>query len=345
MKKEKIGLNYVISWGLYYLKIVFFICVALLYFYASNGCRKEDNKIVLQREWTANAEYTGDIWASKISKDYGIELEVREGSEALDPVKQVRVGDVHFGVASSDRVLQENESGAELVILASATYKSPVVFLSRKDSGILEPKDFKDKTIGIQAGTNTELIFYALISKVGLTEKDMRIVESGWGIQTFVTGDIDVLAAFDYDETIQLDKKNIYYETIFPEEYGVKYVGTVYFTRKTLIQNKPELVQSFMNCLVKGWKNAINEPYKALDFLFEYANTLDKDKERKSFLKGIKYFKGEKEKLLFSSMERWNNMMKNLINQERLDKKFSIEKNLDYSFLENALIQLDINEN
>ena len=54
---------------------------------------------------------------------------------------------------------------------------------------------------------------------------------------------------------------------------------------------------------------------------------------------------GEQGKLLYSSIERWNNMLKSLIDLERLDKDFSIEKNLDYSFLENALIQLDINEN
>src|SRR5690242_10477940 len=82
------------------------------------GCSGEPTKTVLQREWTANAEFAGDVWASQLP-DSGIALEVREGSQVIDPIKLVRTGDVQFGVASADRVLHENEGGAGLVILAT----------------------------------------------------------------------------------------------------------------------------------------------------------------------------------------------------------------------------------
>jgi len=163
--------------------------------------------IVLQREWIANAEYVGDIWASKIGRENGFILDVREGSELFDPVKQVRSGDAHFGVASADRILQENEGGAGLLIIASATYKTPVVFVSKKGTGIQSPNSFIGKSIGIQAGTNTELVFEAIIEAAKVRKEELRVVESGWGmqgIQTFISGDIDVLGVFDYDETIQL---------------------------------------------------------------------------------------------------------------------------------------------
>lgn len=137
--------------------------VTLFFGLMANGCSNSDKNIVLQREWTANAEYAGDIWASKIAPECGIALSVKEGSELLDPVRLVRSGGAHFGVTSADRILQENEGGGQLRIIASATCKTPVVFLSKKDSGIQSPQDFVGKTVGIQAGTNTELVFEARI--------------------------------------------------------------------------------------------------------------------------------------------------------------------------------------
>ena len=67
--------------------------------------------------------------------------------------------------------------------------------------------------------------------------------------------------------------------------------------------------------------------------------------ESKSFLKGIEYFKGEEGKLLYSSIKRWNKMLKSLIKLDRLDSAFQIEDSVDYSFLENALVTLNIDEN
>ena len=58
------------------------------------------------------------ICASKIALEKGFRLVVKEGSELFDPIRLVRSGDVDFGVASADRILQENEGGAQLVIIA-----------------------------------------------------------------------------------------------------------------------------------------------------------------------------------------------------------------------------------
>jgi len=296
-------------------------------------------EVILQREWTANAEYAGDVWASKIGQENGFHLLVKEGSELLDPVRVVRAGSAHFGVASADRILQENEGGAGLVVIASATFKTPVVFLSRKESGIRTPKDFVGKRVGIQAGTNTELVFKAIINATDINQDQIRVVESGWGIQTFLNKDIDVLGAFDYDETIQLDMQNIEYNIIMPEDYGVNYVGTVYFTRKNLITENPKLIQDFLDYLVLGWQKTIKNPEEAMKILTAYKSEINVPKEKKSLIRGIKYFQGENNFLLYSSKERWNSMAESLVKLGRL-KSFNYQSNIDYSFLEIALAKL-----
>jgi ABC-type nitrate/sulfonate/bicarbonate transport system substrate-binding protein len=302
------------------------------------ACSPAKHNSILQREWTANAEFAGDVWATSIGESHDTALEVREGSEIIDPIKMVRTGAAQFGVASSDRVLRENENGASLVVLAAASYRSPVVFLTQPPLAINSPRDFKGRRIGIQAGTNTELVFRALIATVPIAASDMTVVESGWGITNFETKTLDVIGAFAYDEPIQLDAKEVPYHTIDPQVFGVQFVGTVYFTTRSLVDRDPKLVQSFVASIVDGWRAALDHPSEAIDMLARRFPTIDKTKELKSLQAGKPYFQGEDGKLLYASKERWDMMAKQLISL-RVLKAFTFDENVNYRFLNEALAQ------
>jgi NitT/TauT family transport system substrate-binding protein len=301
------------------------------------ACERVD-KLILQREWTANAEFAGDVWASKVAAARSLIIEVREGSEVIDPIKMVRSGEASFGVASADRILQENEGGAELVIIAAATFKSPVIFLTSPASNINEPRDFVGHTIGLQAGTNTQLVFDALAKAQDLPSSEMKIVDSGWGTQMFETNSVDVLGAFAYDEPVRLRLKNVAMgKPIVPAEYGVRYVGTVYFTRKAFVTAKPEIVQRFVDALVEGWKMALAQPTEAMNMLGEKFEAVrnDMSKERESFNVGREYFAGEQGYILYASKERWIDMAKSLQDLGKI-KSFDFDANVDYRFLAKA---------
>lgn len=304
---------------------------------ATIGCKPPSKVLILQREWTANAEFAGDVSAEQSAPSYGIKIEVHEGSETVDPVKMVRSGQAQFGVASADRILQENQGGAGLVVLAAATCRSPVVFLTKKSLNIQKPAEFGGHTIGLQPGTNTELVFQVLAKANGLPSADLKIVDSGWGTQTFETGTIDVLGAFAYDEPVTLTLKNIPFGVISPEDYGVQFVGTVYFTRKDMIDKDPALVQSFINALVAGWKTALANPEASIQLLSQRFQSVqaNQKKEIKSLEMGKAYFQGEEGNLLYSSKSRWEAMGKSLIDIGKL-KEFRFADNVDYRFLEKA---------
>lgn len=303
------------------------------------GACERSEKHVLQREWTANAEFAGDILASKVAAEDGIQLEIREGSELIDPIKAVRSGAADLGVASADRVLRENEGGAELVVIAAATYRSPVVFITNDGLGVDSPGSLRGHTVGIQPGTNTELVFYALAAKNGISISDVEIVHPGWGTQLFETGVVDVLGVFAYDEPVSLGLKGYAIGNwIKPEEHGVHYVGTVYFTRREFIMEHPDIVQSLVNALVEGWKRALAHPDEAISALAERFELVRNniEKERRSFKEGREYFAGEDGLVLFSSEERWVEMAQSLNELGKLGP-FEFDRNVDYRFLKTAL--------
>lgn len=307
-------------------------------FLGGRSARGDTEKLILQREWTANAEFAGDVWAAQVAAQRGIVLEVHEGSELIDPIKMVRSAQAHFGVASADRILRENEGGAELVIVGTATYKSPVVFLTKPKLNIQSPQDFVGRTIGIQPGTNTDLVFQALVREQNLPLNKLKVVDSGWGTQMFETGVVDVLGAFAYDEPITLRLKGYTLgKIIVPDDYGVHYVGTVYFTRKRLIDDHEDLVQTFVSLLVRGWTDALANPGAAMDLLAKRFESVRSNlaKERLSFEAGRPYFGGEGGHVLYASKARWLEMGQSLRNLGKL-RAFDFNANVDYRFLEKA---------
>lgn len=312
-------------------QLLAFLCLFL------SCCTGSDNKeIVLQREWIANAEFAGDLMASKIASQEGWSLHVEEGSEVKDPVHEVRTGRAHFGVASADRILKENELGAGLVIVAVASPKSPVVFLGRKNIQLDTPSAFLGRYVGIQSGTNTEVIFDALVAVNGLDRKSIKVVESGWGVGEFVSGQVEILAAFDYDEPIQLEKRGVDFNPLYPVKHGVDFIGTVYFSRKDLVLEDPEVVKKFLNVLVRGWEATFSAQNEALELLHERYKSLDIDKETLSLAAAEPYFRGDNGILLYADRSRWEKMGEVLVKMRYL-KEFDFDHNIDYSFLRAAV--------
>lgn len=298
--------------------------------------KEKDNKTfkasVIQ-EWFPNANYAGELVAMyETDSINGLDLEVKAGSDQLDPIKLVLSGESQFGVASADRIIQSNEQGADLVVIGVANYKSPTCYLSRKEKNITNVKDFEGKKIGILTGTNTEVIYRILVKKNNLDKSKLKEVEAPFDLGTFVSGAYDVRPAFVYDEPVSLDQQNISYNILKPEDYGVNFLGTVYFCKRSLIEKNPELVKAFVQSIKQGWTKAFQNPNYAIELLYKFDSNIDKVREKKSLAKALEYFKGENDSLLYASQKTWESMANDL-KEMGFVKDFNYEKTVNYNFL------------
>jgi ABC-type nitrate/sulfonate/bicarbonate transport system substrate-binding protein len=185
--------------------------------------------------------------------------------------------------------------------------------------------------VGVITGNNTEMIYRTLIKKAGVDSKKIREVEISFDLATFLTGVYDVRPAYIFDETVSLDQQGIKYTIVKPQDYGVQFIGTVYFTKRETVQKDPELVQKFVNSIASGWENALKNPEQALSFLGKYNNTIDVNRERQSFSKGMDYFRGENGKVLMVSQDRWVQMGNSL-------KELGVIKEVNINFIDNSFI-------
>lgn len=297
-------------------KNLFFLTAILVTSISCTNTNKSDKliKVSLRQEWFPYSGYAGEIYAvNETGKKYNLEITLEAGSDQIDPIKLVLSGENNFGVVSSDRIIQANEKGADLVVIGVVNYTSPTCFITKQSSNILTPLDFEGKRIGILTGTNTELIYKILKKKSGLDNKNIKEIEIPFDLATFISGEYDVRPAFIYDETVSLDLKNVKYNIIKPSDYGIKFIGTVYFTTRKYLESNPEVVKNFIYAIADGWKEAIKNPSMAIHFLKQYDKSIDSTREVLSLEKGIDYFKGENNKLLFASDSTWNEMARGLI--------------------------------
>jgi NitT/TauT family transport system substrate-binding protein len=318
--------------------LVIFFCLSLLL--SCKNETKETNRsstvtdVTLLQQWFPNAGYAGELFAVyETGKEYGLNIKLQAGSEELSTIKMVLSGKYNFGVAGADEILEANSKSQELVVIGVINYKSLGCFIAKSDKNINTPQDFINRKIGVQIGTPVYLMYKALMKINNIDTASINEVDAPWDLATFINGTYDVRPAFYNDEPVTLDQKAIKYNVIKPDEWGVNFVGTVYFATKDYVKNNPETVQKFVNALCKGWELATADPKKSIDYLVKYdGKNIDPIREHNSLIKGLEYYKGENGKVLYSSKENWD-AMANTLSSFGLLPKYSFSQSVNYDFV------------
>ena len=267
----------------------------------------------LQQEWFPFAGFAGEVSASKrFAARHDLNLRITPGSEQVDPIKLVLAGAAQFGVVSGDLLAAAIAKGAPLVAIGVVNEQSPTVFLVRQDAPIRTPGDFVGKKVGILTGTNTERIYELLMKRQGVDRSKIMEIPIPFDLQTFVLGQYDVRPAFIYDEPVSLEQKGVSFHVIIPKDYGVDFIGTVYFTTKDMVKTQRTTVVRVLQSLVQGWQFALAQPENSIADLVESYPTLDQSREKRALVLGAPYFQGAKGRPLQCESVTWTKMIQAL---------------------------------
>ena len=315
---------------------VFLMVVLALYIVA---CNKDKPKVELIEGWFPWTGYIGELCAmNKTGSLNDLGFKIVDGADNINPVQLVLANKYKFGVAGAEAIIAANiNTGADLVAIGVVNYKSATCFLSLPESNILKIRDFQGKIIGILSGTETETIYKALKKKFNLQIDSINNeVEAPYDLQTFLMRKYEVRPGFTYDEAVTLDLKGIKYNILYPEDYGVSTLGGVYFTRRKTIEEEPELVQKVVNSIAMGWELALQNPTEGVMLLKQHdPSNIDVKRENACFKKGLAYFKGVGDSVLYASDKSWKNFEYILRYIGRVPANFDISRSYDNSFILN----------
>ncbi len=178
----------------------------------------------------------------------------------LDSIDLVVSGQADFAIAGADRLLLAREQGKPVVAILALYQRDPTAVIAMAGKGINKPEDLVGKTI---IHLNRGAIFNLFAQKVGLdlgTVTILQDVEVGEGIVMFMTGQVDAAIVSSTEVIPTLRTMGLDYTTLMFYDYGVAMYPNLIFTTETLINEQPDVVQRFVNGMLRGMQYAVDNP-------------------------------------------------------------------------------------
>jgi len=242
-------------------------------------------KASVQIGWFLNSQMAGDIVATAKGwfRDAGIDVTIRPGGPAIDPVQVVAGGGTTFGnVASVAILVNARAQGLPVKAFGTAFQRHPFAFIFFTKSGIRTPKDFEGKTIGIQPTARP--LLDAVIRKYDINRDRLKVVFVGGDTTPLVTGQVDVVTGWLINaaqmETAQR-AGNISYFRLW--DLGIRLYAYTYFATDKVLGEQRDVLARFLSASAKGWLYAREHPEEATEHLLKMTTGLNRTLELKTW--------------------------------------------------------------
>ena len=235
-------------------------------------------KASVRLKWLPQAQFAG-IYMAKEKGFYlaeGIDMTINPGGPNISAEALVAAGTDQFAQGGGvDSQVTSRAKNLPLVTIGIMHQKTPFVFISHADSGIKAVKDFKGKKVSVWF-TGAQFVLYSMLAQNGLAQSDVTIQPQQVALTPFLDRQVDVVAATLYNEMNTIKARKVSVNIIAAEDSGITMPRDPLMTSEKVIQERPKLVQGFVNATLRGWKYAFQNKKETVDVLLRIAPTLDR---------------------------------------------------------------------
>jgi len=225
----------------------------------------KDIKINYRLKWLFNTSVAGDIYAEAggFFKEAGFAVHVKEGSPEKNAINELELKRADFGVASADQVIRALDRGAKILVIAQLFQVNPMQWIYRADQPEIKTlQDLKGRRIGVTFGGNDETIMNTLLAKAGIRKKDLTLTGVRFDFTPFLRRKVDVWPVYRNSQGVilkdKLEREGERVNFFNPADFGVNFVANSVITSESMMKNNPDIVEEFLNALLKGWEEAMD---------------------------------------------------------------------------------------
>lgn len=267
-------------------KLIFLFFIIFLF----TGCQTEVQKSLLEMTFMAgfrpqaNLPFVGAYVAQEkgFFTDEGLSVTIEHSAGGGEHLQLLAAGKVQVTTQDAAVLLQRRaDPGLPLVSIGLIGQRGQQAFVALADSGLNAPADWAGHTIGFKGTPPPDL--FAILAANGLSENDVELVNVGFDPRTLTEGLVDVYPVFKSNEPNLI--RGWGYDIVQWEaaDYGVPTLGLTYVATEELIELDPELLQSFMNAVLRGIEYAQVNPDEAVQIVLQYAGE-DADADHMRFM-------------------------------------------------------------
>jgi NitT/TauT family transport system substrate-binding protein len=290
--------------------------------------------VTVQLSWTHQAEFAGLYAAVEQGyfRDEGLEVTFLEGGPEVDFIKPVTDGQAQFGIAQPADLILARAEGVPVRSIAVIFRRSPIVFFSLQDSGIIRPQDFVGKKV--RTAVTVDQVLRAVMAREGISQDQFERVYLPSDIGLFASGDVPIWGGFINVFVLEVQKAGYKVNIISPDDYGIHFYGDTLITTDSMIENKPDLVQRFVRATLRGWTYALENPESIGAYIKKYNPDANADLEADKMTASIPLINTGEDHVGWMKPETWDAMAQTLHTQGDLKKPLRIEDVYTMQFLE-----------
>ncbi|GAE25592.1 hydroxymethylpyrimidine ABC transporter [Halalkalibacter wakoensis JCM 9140] len=288
-------------------------------------------------DWVPNTNHTGIYVALEkgFFEEEGIDLTIIEPAmEGAVPI--VAAGQADFGIGSQTGVTIARSTGIPVASIAAVIQEHTSGFASPIEKEITSPEDFAGKTYGGFGGAEEEAILNTVLNQYEVDPASVdNVIVGSADFFTNTKRDIDFQWIFYGWTGIEAEVRGedinmIYLKDIDPV---FNYYSPVIFSSDAVMEEQPELVESFTRAVSRGYEFAIEEPAAAAEILIAASPETSEELIRASQEWLSPRYKGDAEKWGIQSEDVWNDFTAWLLEAELIESDVSTDEVMTNRFL------------
>jgi NitT/TauT family transport system substrate-binding protein len=210
-------------------------------------------------DWKAEAEHGGfyQAIATGIYKKHGLDVNLRQGGPQVNHAQLLAAGVLDFNIASNSFVpLNFVQQNIPMVAVAALFQKDPSVLIAHPGQGDDSLAALKGKPIMIGSDTRVTAWLF-LKQKFGYTDDQIRPYT--FSAAPFLADPKAIQQGYLTSEPFIIEKEGVKPVVMLLADAGYSSYGALIQTSQKLVQDKPDLVQRFINASIEGWYSYLHD--------------------------------------------------------------------------------------
>jgi NitT/TauT family transport system substrate-binding protein len=215
-----------------------------------------------------------------------LDVTIEPGNGSLEPINRVASGayDIGFGDINTLIKFRDRNGGAPLKAVFMVYNKPPSAIVARKSRGIATPKDLEGKKLGAPAGDAAFAEWPIFVKTTGIDARKVTIVTIGFTVREpiLADGQVDAITGFSFSSYFTLKDRGIPVDDIvvmLMGDYGLKLYSNAIIVNAKFAAENPEAVRGFLRAYLKGLKDTVASPTRAIQSVLRRNEVAQKEVE------------------------------------------------------------------
>lgn len=253
----------------------------------SDGPSRETTRATLVLDFVPNAVHAGiyRALAAGYYRKEGIDLEIRTPSSTTDTTRLLVAGRAEFGLLDGLDLGKQVSEGRPLRASMAVLRRPAGGLVTLSESGIGSPADLMGRKVGETGAPSDRAVFETMVESAGGDPARSEVVSIGFGgVQALIAGRIDAFTGYVPADSTAVESKG-YPTRSFPFDRfgGPSYPGLVAASSNEVLRDRPQLARGFVRATVRGYRDAIADPERAVADLAGLADGVEPGFARESF--------------------------------------------------------------